>query len=1455
MHSKLVDEAILIEPARLRLSAWTGHIPFGSYIVASLRPRVLVELGTHSGNSYLAFCQAVVENGLGTKCYAVDTWLGDEHSFYYGEEVYEDLKAYHDAHYAHFSNLMRMTFDEAASHFSDGTIDLLHIDGLHTYDAVKHDFETWLPKMSRRGVMLFHDTNVRERDFGVWVLWAELRERYPSIDFKHSHGLGVLFVGTEIAPELGEILSHWKDGGYAEQAERLFHHLGERLVGKYEITAQKRAIAEQQQENRMHKDHIEVLQKSLADRDTAIAHLTDTVSGLYRELSQQKRVIADLQRTIAAYEASRSWRWTRPIRWVTMQARGIPIATRLVHVVRAGANVATNLPAAVSRWGIGGLMERVVRSYREGGVRMVLGRSNVFARQRLAFAPVDRHARLRPSDGAGGVSIGGAASAVTDGCISGRLHRISYVVNSHDLMTQYYRVHNYIEALGRLGYECGIIRDSEIDGDTECVGDILVLNRIAWSPAVEHLINGYRSRGCPVIFDIDDFVFDPAAIDLLRFTRSLTDGERTAIENMLHGFRKSMQLCDAVTVSTFPLKEQVEKLGLNAYVLPNSIGRSELDFAERIATESVANSGDPEVVRIGYFSGTKTHEEDFRVCAEALQRLLKRYDQIRLVVVGHLDIPAGIAAFGGKVIQKPLMPHADMLRELAGVDINIAPLEPNNVFTTCKSELKIFEAALFGKPTVASPTSTFIATIEHGKTGLFASTPDEWYAALESLVVDNVLRARIGAAARNEIVPRFEISTAVSEAKIIYEAAFKGELRPASHPLQAQLSKNGRILITVVSILYRKAREVRYFLEALRRQDFPGDFEVILVDDRSPDDSIGVVDDFKRWMDVADRSRTFDIRVLRNSENVGNCGSRNKAIKEARGDVVIVVDADCMFNRSFLSSHYKAFLAGDCDASIGPINIETHNEHPLAVLGRHEATAVLASAESIPQDPINTASFVNCITRNFSVRRDFVESVLGGALFDEEFAYSSNPNSGFGWEDVEMGYRLYAAGARIKYLGDTVSIHVSHESSADNREKPIRSLRNYRRLFEKHPDILLASRQWSVDTYQAIINWARSMGADLEDNQDFQFLEKRFSRYSKAPILIDRSRRLRVLTYRWHVPHQYELYKSGHVFTLLTGTGTGLCDTWEVDKRPMPANCRMVPWDQININDYDLAILHFDENALRPDLCRGKVPSDWGKTLQWFIRNVDLPKVAICHGTPQFVGQYDVSYSGQDLGMVIDDNRRAIVELLGDIPVVCNSTQAEFEWGFRNSRTIWHGFAPADFPLGSRLGGVLAMQQAALRNRPHYNGLFVYEDVVRELNGRVEVGYLNTPDPGEAYQYGTPEWATAKYQNYVRELGRHSVYLNTTVRSPMPRIRGEAMMTGIVSVSLRNHDVDLFIKNGINGFFGDSSEELAEQILWLSAHPEARDRMGLASRVTAMDIFNQDRYLSAWSELFRDLVS
>ena len=178
-------------PRLFGVGAWTDNLHFAYDLVATLRPRWLVELGTDRGESYFAFCQSAVENEVETDCFAIDSWQGDAHAGGYDETTFDEVTTHNLRHYEGFSTLLRSTFDDALSKFADASIDLLHIDGLHTEEAVRHDVESWLPKLRAGGILLMHDVSVRSRGFGVWKVWEELGQQGRAYTFSEGPGLGV----------------------------------------------------------------------------------------------------------------------------------------------------------------------------------------------------------------------------------------------------------------------------------------------------------------------------------------------------------------------------------------------------------------------------------------------------------------------------------------------------------------------------------------------------------------------------------------------------------------------------------------------------------------------------------------------------------------------------------------------------------------------------------------------------------------------------------------------------------------------------------------------------------------------------------------------------------------------------------------------------------------------------------------------------------------------------------------------------------------------------------------------------------------------------------------------------------------------------------------------------------------------------------------------------------------
>ena len=279
---------VFMPPQRLTdVLAWHRHIPFAFWCIAELRPGIVVELGTYKGDSYCAFCQAVDRLSIGSRCFAVDTWEGDEHSGKYGPEVYEELAACHDPRYGHFSVLVKSTFDNAVIQFGDSCIDLVHIDGSHTYDAVRHDFETWMPKLSRDALVLLHDTAVREKDFGVWRFWGEISQKYLSFEFVHGHGLGVLAMGGKAEGLVDRLRVN------AEQARYVFSRLGEMVINTGQIVS-------------LRGRHVE--------REGEITRLGAEAAGLRQTVAEHEHRLGQLGAELLDLRESASWRLAAPLR-------------------------------------------------------------------------------------------------------------------------------------------------------------------------------------------------------------------------------------------------------------------------------------------------------------------------------------------------------------------------------------------------------------------------------------------------------------------------------------------------------------------------------------------------------------------------------------------------------------------------------------------------------------------------------------------------------------------------------------------------------------------------------------------------------------------------------------------------------------------------------------------------------------------------------------------------------------------------------------------------------------------------------------------------------------------------------------------------------------------------------------------------------------------------------------
>lgn len=330
-----------------------------------------------------------------------------------------------------------------------------------------------------------------------------------------------------------------------------------------------------------------------------------------------------------------------------------------------------------------------------------------------------------------------------------------------------YRAHNVIEALALADIEGRFFTLEEVQGNLDALlaHDLIVLVRLMHNPVTAQLIESARRLGLPLIYDIDDYLFDPWVMPYIEAFRALRQVDALRIMDELGA---CLDACDYFTGSTSYLAEKAATFDKKSFVLPNGVNAAQLRLACHALEQCDARRRDS-VTRLGYFSGTRTHQADFRIVYPALMKLLSERTDARLLIVGDLDLCEfpGLLPFIDVIETLPLRPWSELPAILATVDINLIPLEVTP-FNEGKSNLKYYEAGLLKVPSIASPTRINRENIQPGHNGLLARTPDEWYSCLTDLMSSAERRERMGQNALEHVLRHYAPTTTARKAVAIY---------------------------------------------------------------------------------------------------------------------------------------------------------------------------------------------------------------------------------------------------------------------------------------------------------------------------------------------------------------------------------------------------------------------------------------------------------------------------------------------------------------------------------------------------------------------------------------------------------------------------------------------------------------------------------------------------------------
>ena len=316
-----------------------------------------------------------------------------------------------------------------------------------------------------------------------------------------------------------------------------------------------------------------------------------------------------------------------------------------------------------------------------------------------------------------------------------------------------YRVLNKAEQLRKHGFEVKVTNLSDFQLSMAQNASHIIIYRSPISPELLRLCHLAKDYGKPVFFDIDDLVFDTVYTDQLSYTQGLNPVEKGNYDAGVRNYGYMLENCDGAITSTNQLQEELKKYQ-STVLLNRNLASDELISISSQFLKDYSQVSD--VVKIGYFSGSISHNENFELIKPAIKQLLKKYSNVQLHIVGILDIPKDMKPFGNQIVTHDYVDWDKLPALISEVDINLAPLV-DSIFNRAKSEIKWIEAALVKVPTVASKIGAFSDEVVDGETGLLA-TDDEWFDKLESLVLSLELRQKLAESAYRAVLENCTLS-------------------------------------------------------------------------------------------------------------------------------------------------------------------------------------------------------------------------------------------------------------------------------------------------------------------------------------------------------------------------------------------------------------------------------------------------------------------------------------------------------------------------------------------------------------------------------------------------------------------------------------------------------------------------------------------------------------------------